>query len=81
MTQYEIGTLVFSRAGHDKDNLYVIISEEPEYVFLADGKIKTIENPKKKNKKHIQVIHSKIETEKTITNEDIKRGIKLYKSK
>ena len=50
------GFLASSKAGHDKDTIYVIIKEDTEYVWLADGKIKTVEKPKKKRKKHIQVI-------------------------
>ena len=51
-----IGFLASSKAGHDKDKIYVIIKEDKEYVWLADGKIKTIDSPKKKKKKHIQLI-------------------------
>ena len=51
-----IGFLASSKAGHDKDKIYVIIREDREYVWLADGKIKTVDKPKKKRKKHIQVI-------------------------
>ena len=50
------GFLASSKAGHDKDKIYVIIKEDTEYVWLADGRIKTVEQPKKKRKKHIQVI-------------------------
>ena len=50
------GFLASSKAGHDKDKVYVIIKEDAEYVWLADGKIKTMANPKKKRKKHIQII-------------------------
>lgn len=51
-----IGFLASSKAGHDKDKIYVIIKEDKEYVWLADGRIKTVDNPKKKKKKHIQLI-------------------------
>ena len=47
------GFLASSKAGHDKDKIYVIIKEDTEYVWLADGRIKTVEQPKKKRKKHI----------------------------
>ena len=50
------GFLASSKAGHDKDKIYVIVKEDTEYVWLADGKIKTFGKPKKKRKKHIQVI-------------------------
>lgn len=40
--------LAVSRSGHDKDSLYVIVKEEANLVYLADGKLKPIEKPKKK---------------------------------
>lgn len=52
-----VGQLAFSRAGHDKDTLYLIIREEETCVYLADGILKTYASPKKKNKKHIQPVH------------------------
>lgn len=51
-----IGMLASSKAGHDKNMVYVIINEEAEYVYLADGDVRTLYKPKKKNKKHIQII-------------------------
>ena len=50
------GMLAASKAGHDKGAIYVIIKEETEYIYLVDGKTRTLEKPKKKNKKHIQII-------------------------
>ena len=50
------GMLASSKAGHDKNEVYVIIKEETEYVYLADGKNRTVDKPKKKNKKHVQII-------------------------
>ena len=52
-----VGWLAVSRAGHDKDAFYLIIKEEGNSVYLADGVYKTCAAPKKKNKKHIQPIH------------------------
>ena len=53
-----IGELVTSKAGHDKDRLYMIVGEEGECVYLCDGRLRGVEHPKKKKKKHIQIIHS-----------------------
>lgn len=33
-----IGSLVKSLAGHDKDEVFFILKEEVEYVYLVDGK-------------------------------------------
>lgn len=75
-----IGDFARSLAGHDKNKLYVIISEDDEYVYLADGKIRLIEHPKKKKKKHIQIIHRYNSRNPIIEPNDlqIKRAIKLY---
>ncbi len=78
--------LAISRAGHDKDSLYVIIKEETNVVYLADGKLKTIEEPKKKNRKHIQMIYNlpkeitEVFTQQDFRNEEIKRALKLYQN-
>lgn len=48
--------LALSRAGHDKDVCYVVLDEDDSYVWLADGRRRTLEKPKKKKKKHVQII-------------------------
>lgn len=53
-----IGELATSKAGHDKDRLYMIVGEEGECIYLCDGRLRGVEHPKKKKKKHIQIIHS-----------------------
>ena len=80
---YEFGMLDWSRAGHDKDKLYVIIKTEGEYVYLSDGRLKPVERPKKKKWKHIQVRKTIPEelcslTEETIKNEEIRKVIRRF---
>ena len=48
------GRLAFSKAGHDKGRLYLIIRQEGVRVWLADGRTRGVLSPKKKNRKHIQ---------------------------
>ena len=36
----------------------MIVGEEEECVCLCDGRLRGVEHPKKKKKKHIQIIHS-----------------------
>ena len=52
MVRTETGMLVRSLAGHEKDRLYIIIRQDEEYVWLVDGRNRTMEKPKKKKKKH-----------------------------
>lgn len=80
------GKLAISRAGHDRDTIYVIIGEDTAAVYLADGSLRPIEKPKRKNKKHIQIIQELpkdtaqlLSQDRDLGNEEIKRAIKLYK--
>lgn len=74
------GFLAYSMAGHDKGKVYLIIEEAGDYVYVADGAVRTLDRPKKKNKKHIQII--RIENPRvdipSVTDEQIKHFIKLY---
>ena len=73
----ERGMLARSKAGHDKGHLYVITDVDETYVYLVDGKTKSIQKPKKKKLKHIQVIYKKYE----IDGKDdvaVKRILKLF---
>lgn len=74
------GLLATSKAGHDKDSVYVIIREEGEYVYIADGVGRTAEKPKRKNKKHLQLIKKKRlpEMEGSFNDIEIKKIIKEY---
>lgn len=76
-----VGYLAYSIAGRDKDNIYFIVKEEPDYVWLVDGENRKLDNPKRKNKKHIQIIkknNPQIYSE-MITDEKIKYVInRLY---
>lgn len=88
MERFEVGMLAVSKAGHDKDILYVIIKIDKEYVYLVNGKNHTFDNPKKKNIKHVLIVkhvdealQKKLIENNKIQNEDVKRVIKLYRLK
>ena len=76
MELYRTGNLAKSKAGHDKDKIYVIIRETDEYVYLCDGDLRKIDNPKKKSKKHVQPIKS--DNADCANNEIIRELIRHY---
>ena len=55
----EVGSLVISNKGHDKNRLYVVVKIENEFAYLVDGKYRLLENPKKKRLKHLVDLHEK----------------------
>ena len=46
--------IVISLAGRDKDKFFYVIEIEDNYVLLADGKGRKLENPKRKKLKHVR---------------------------
>lgn len=74
------GFLAYSLAGHDKGELYFIIEDTGDFVYVADGTVRTLDRPKKKNKRHIQIVKNGIQRIdiSSVTNEEIKHFIKLY---
>ena len=68
--------LAVSLAGHDKNRVYAVVSENDETVILADGRIRTLEKPKKKNPRHIRrIAHLPEEIVKAL--EDVSRDSDL----
>ncbi|MDD3277601.1 MAG: KOW domain-containing RNA-binding protein [Lachnospiraceae bacterium] len=54
MRELKAGMFARSLAGHDKGKLYIVVSGDDSYVYLTDGRIRPLQNPKKKKRKHIQ---------------------------
>ncbi len=50
-----IGQLVYSKNGRDKGYPFFITGTEGEYVYICDGKRRTLDKPKKKKIKHVQI--------------------------
>ncbi len=80
-----IGHYCYSRAGHDSGKLYVVLYENENEVFLSDGHLRKTDKPKKKKKKHIQIINRKadiiearLREDKPITDADVVNAINVY---
>ena len=77
--------LAKSKAGHDIKKVYVVVREEDEYLYLANGTTKLLSNPKKKKKIHLQLIKKipsnvfeDINDVETLDDMKIKRILKSY---
>lgn len=81
-----IGKFAISAAGHDEGILYVVIGEENNKLFLSDGAIRPVENPKIKNCKHVEILDEGIEAvrlkalkdKSRSCNELIKQELRLF---
>ena len=48
------GDVVRSLAGHDKDTLYCVVNTDGDFLFLANGKERKLNAPKRKRCKHVR---------------------------
>ena len=74
-----------SIAGHDKGEVYIVLTEEKDGLILINGKNRVMDAPKKKRAKHVQLIkhfpvHIKEQAEELEkwTDEAAGKIIKLY---
>ena len=51
-----ISDVVVSTAGRDQGDWFYVIEEDPIYLFLANGKDRTLDKPKRKKRKHVQKV-------------------------
>ncbi len=78
-----IGQLVKSKAGRDKDRVFVVIDIIDElYVLIADGDLRKMEKAKKKKIKHLskfniisEEIQKRFSSDKRISNLMLRREI------
>jgi len=51
-----ISDVVISTAGRDRGQWFYVIKEEPVFLYLVNGKDRTLDKPKRKKRKHIQKV-------------------------
>lgn len=83
--EYRAEMLAVSLAGHDKGKQYVVLGQEEDQLLLVNGTTKTLEKPKRKKQKHVQIIrHIPEELADTMSSvrddEDIRKILRIYSS-
>ena len=71
-----ISDVVVSTAGRDQDELFYVIAEDPIFLYLANGKDRSLEKPKRKKRKHVQ----KVLRSETRVAEKLRHGDKVLNS-
>ena len=81
---FENGDLVLSKSGRDKGRTFMVVGIIDEaYVYIADGSLRKLENPKKKKIKHLEFSgHAsertalKLSTDEKLTNPALRKMLK-----
>ena len=81
----DAGSLVYSIAGRDKGGVFVVMYLDGNFCYLANGKVRKADHPKKKKLKHVQSamytdasLKDKIALGERPTNSEIRRAIAAY---
>ena len=75
----EIGTIVKSKSGRDKETFLVVMKIDKNSVLLCDGKKRPLENLKQKNVLHIAKTNTILPQESLLTNKKIKKALREYR--
>lgn len=85
---YCVGQIVFSKSGRDKGMAFVIVDYDESYVYIADGRLRKLEKPKRKNRAHIQItnyinddVKYKLAEGLHLMNSDIRKALAEYNNK
>ena len=68
-----ISDVVVSTAGREEGKLFYVINEDQQFLYLANGKDRTLDKPKRKKRKHVQ----KVLRSETRVAEKIRSGDKV----
>ena len=80
--------IVRSCAGRDRGQLFFVVELDETYVYLADGKGRRLETPKRKKRKHIELlprrdsrVAEKIRSGDKVLNSELRRELAVYGQK
>ncbi|MBQ2687180.1 MAG: KOW domain-containing RNA-binding protein [Clostridia bacterium] len=73
-----VGTVVKAKAGRDKEGFFVVVKSDEKWVFIADGKRRKVENPKKKNPIHLTVTNTVL-SHSMDTNRNIRKALRIFR--
>lgn len=80
--------IVLSLKGRDAGSLLLVVDEEGDFLFLANGRERRAERPKRKKRKHVtyqgtcdERTREKLLQSGRLTNNDIRRALALWTGK
>ena len=67
-----LGQVVLSKAGKDSGSFYVVLREEGDFAYIADGRRRSVLNPKRKNPLHLASTAQKVPVSDAWTDKKIR---------
>ncbi len=69
------GDLVLCNAGREKNRLMCVSAFDGKYVYLCDGKERRLDNPKRKNPKHVTKTGQQISDSMCSTDRALRKAL------
>ncbi len=79
--QFVKGTVVRSRAGHDKGSFFAVISTNGNIAYIVDGKSRTADRPKAKKLIHLSPTKTVLDSATMAANSEIRKSLAVFDSK
>ena len=76
ISDFNISDVVVSTAGRDQGKLFYVIHMDDQFLYLANGKDRSLDKPKRKKRRHIQ----KVLRSETRVAEKLRLGDKVLNS-
>ena len=77
--------MIVSLAGRDKGQLFFVVDTDEQYVYLADGKGRRLESPKRKKRRHVRKlplcpsrVAEKLRTGDKVLNSELRRELAVF---
>lgn len=74
------GQIMRSLKGHDKGDFQVVLETDGVYAYMADGKRRRMEAPKKKKLMHLAPTTTVLSEESLSTNRQIRTALTAYRA-
>ena len=75
------GQIMRSLKGHDKGDFQVVLKTDGAYAYMADGKRRRVEAPKKKKLMHLAQTATVLSEESLSTNRQIRTALTAYRAR
>lgn len=72
------GSIVRSGAGRDRERFYVVLAVENGFALIADGKVRRVEHPKRKNLCHLHATTQTVALSDADTNPKLRRLLQSW---
>lgn len=70
--------VVLSKAGKDSGSFYAILLEDGDFAYIADGRLRKVDKPKRKRKKHLAPTNTVLMQEDCETDSRLRAALSKF---